>query len=153
MNKSINFFIFILITQLYSIESRNIESFIVQGNESLPFSYPFMCSLRLKFELPALNDHMCGSSLITENWLITAAHCFLFPVTRLGFNEVWCGTWDFSVDEESRQVRDVDLVKAHEKFGIGESIENFAYDIALVKYVIYYTCVIILILKSILVSS
>lgn len=125
----------ILIFQFYSIESRNIESFIVAGNETEPFSYPFMCSLRLKFELPLVNDHMCGSSLITEKWLLTAAHCFLFPITRLGFNEVWCGTWDLSVNEESRQVRDVDLVKTHEKFSIGETLENYAYDIAVVGFI------------------
>ncbi|XP_047456187.1 transmembrane protease serine 3 [Mugil cephalus] len=42
---------------------------IVGGNVSRPGQFPWQVSLHFK------NEHLCGGSIITSHWILTAAHC------------------------------------------------------------------------------
>ena len=44
---------------------------IVGGNKAVPNAYPFMVSVEYQDD----NTQFCGASLITENKILTAAHC------------------------------------------------------------------------------
>jgi len=42
---------------------------IIGGTEAYPHSWPWQCSLQLS------NKHICGCSIVSRTWVITAAHC------------------------------------------------------------------------------
>ena len=45
---------------------------IIDGTETEINEYPWMVSLQLS------GDHFCGGSIISEDWILTAAHCLEF---------------------------------------------------------------------------
>ncbi|XP_059057172.1 lectizyme-like [Achroia grisella] len=46
---------------------------IIGGHEAKIHSHPYIISLQLDFWF--VRTHICGGSLITDNWIITASHC------------------------------------------------------------------------------
>ena len=49
---------------------------IIGGREAKPHSWPWQCSLQHS------GQHICGCSIATPSWIITAAHC-MYVSTRL----------------------------------------------------------------------
>ena len=43
---------------------------IIGGNTAVPHSYPWQASIRSSY-----NSHFCGGSILSKNWVLTAAHC------------------------------------------------------------------------------
>lgn len=46
------------------------NSKIIGGSESEPNSWPWMASIHYNFK------HVCGGTLINDQFILTAAHCF-----------------------------------------------------------------------------
>lgn len=103
-----------------------IESHVVGGVEADPERFPFICGLnyaQLNFAF------ICGSSIITPDFVLTAAHCIIGP------NEdytVHCGTWNNSVFDEDRQIRNVKEQILHEGYDPWNIYATLEYDIAVV---------------------
>ena len=50
-------------------KNENILTKIIDGTETSVNEYPWTVSLQIA------DGHLCGGSLISENWILTAAHC------------------------------------------------------------------------------
>jgi len=44
---------------------------VLGGTEATPHSWPWQCSIQAIFNA----QHFCGCSIITQEWIISAAHC------------------------------------------------------------------------------
>lgn len=64
-----SFCLFISLCVLSTVSAA--EPKIVGGNKAVPNAYPFMVSVEYQDD----NTQFCGASLITENKILTAAHC------------------------------------------------------------------------------
>ncbi|XP_050550394.1 chymotrypsin-1-like isoform X1 [Spodoptera frugiperda] len=69
----------------------NIESRII-GGEKAPHPYPFFAGLIISLIGKPLNYSVCGSSLLSSNRVVTAAHCYFDGVNRASKFEVVLGS-------------------------------------------------------------
>ncbi|XP_012892665.1 PREDICTED: chymotrypsinogen B-like [Dipodomys ordii] len=51
---------------------------VIGGEDAVPGSWPWMVSLRIPGDI-----HSCAGVLISEEWVLTAAHCMLEPVEKV----------------------------------------------------------------------
>ncbi|CAF4938287.1 unnamed protein product [Pieris macdunnoughi] len=101
---------------------------IIGGHEAKPYSHPYLVSLQLRFLW--LRGHICGGSIIKENWVLTAAHCIQESwLTRWLPLEAVAGTNDVYDFGSLAQVNSVDQRIPHPNYqgGIGP------YDIAVLR--------------------
>ncbi|CAG4988676.1 unnamed protein product [Parnassius apollo] len=49
------------------------ETKLIGGHEAVPYSHPYIVSLQIRFLW--FRFHICGGSIISKNWVLTAAHC------------------------------------------------------------------------------
>uniref|UniRef100_A0A8C9EXZ1 Peptidase S1 domain-containing protein n=1 Tax=Pavo cristatus TaxID=9049 RepID=A0A8C9EXZ1_PAVCR len=50
---------------------------IIGGTDSSPGEWPWQVSLHVKL---SRRRHLCGGSIISNQWILTAAHCFMSTV-------------------------------------------------------------------------
>ena len=76
--------------------NENILTKIIDGTETSINEYPWTVSLQIA------DGHICGGSLISENWVLTAAHCigkkhrFCFITTSIHIHYIFIFPKDFS---------------------------------------------------------
>ncbi|XP_067134280.1 chymotrypsinogen B-like [Centruroides vittatus] len=110
---------------------------IVGGREALPNSWPWQVSL-VKPDMDPFG-HQCGGSLINNQWILTAAHCFKKALDP----ELWVvisGKHNKLVKDETEQYRYVKSIYPHPDYYGYEPykasipwLRRMANDIALVK--------------------
>ncbi|XP_077746681.1 chymotrypsinogen 2-like [Canis aureus] len=81
---------------------------IVNGEDAVPGSWPWQVSLQ-----DSTGFHFCGGSLISEDWVVTAAHCGV-RTSHL----VVAGEFDQSSNEENIQVLKIAEVFKNPKFNM-----------------------------------
>ncbi|XP_034474137.1 lectizyme [Drosophila innubila] len=94
--------------------------FVINGTDADPHTAPYIVSLATKFEK---HSHICGGTIISKDWILTAAHCISNPV---GMSAIAGLHKRAEVDERTQQ-RLIDFGRVHESYtgGVGP------YDIAL----------------------
>ncbi|XP_015794457.1 chymotrypsin B-like [Tetranychus urticae] len=95
LNNNYSSFIFVFATLLYSCSAAFNQSDcncrinpaedtfkIVNGTEFYPHKYPWLVSLQIE---RSAGDyaHNCGGSILNDQWIVTAGHCFFANLTRL----------------------------------------------------------------------
>ncbi|XP_075394204.1 chymotrypsin-like protease CTRL-1 [Tenrec ecaudatus] len=82
----------------------NFNQRIVNGENAVPGSWPWQVSLQ-----DSTGFHFCGGSLISQSWVVTAAHCNVNPSRHL----VVLGEYDRSSNSEPLQVRSIARAITH----------------------------------------
>jgi len=95
---------------------------IVGGKDAIPYSWPWQVLLRRN------NIPFCGASLITNQWLITAAHC-VFDSKPSAFSAVLSVFNKTRNDEPGEQISSITQFHVHPEF----EPQNLVNDIALMK--------------------
>uniref|UniRef100_A0A3Q2CBD6 Zgc:154142 n=1 Tax=Cyprinodon variegatus TaxID=28743 RepID=A0A3Q2CBD6_CYPVA len=108
---------------------------VVNGEEAKPHSWPWQVSMQASPFPPFLYMHGCGGSLIHEEWVLTAAHCFMFPLNTTSFWRMCLGKhhMNSSMDVPSAEkCYKVDRIIRHEGFVYEQDSTDISNDIALV---------------------
>ncbi|XP_057363298.1 ovochymase-2 isoform X2 [Manis pentadactyla] len=101
----------------------NLLSRIVGGSQVEKGSYPWQLSLKRR------EKHICGGTIISPQWVITAAHCVANRNPASVLN-VTAGEHDLSRTEPGEQVLTTDTIIIHPYFSTKKPMD---YDIALLK--------------------
>lgn len=111
----------------------NPESFVIDGREAAPHIAPYIISLQLfnRTGDPTISRHRCGGSIISEDWVVTAAHCVV-NMPEYTFLGVFAGRHDLTKDEESEggQHREIEDVIIHPSYWWDD---DEPYDVALIR--------------------
>nr|XP_014264828.2 ovochymase-2 isoform X2 [Maylandia zebra] len=98
---------------------------VVGGTEAMYGSHPWLVSLQNR------GSHFCGGSILSDCWIMTAAHCFTsLSKEFLSGVRVLVGEFDQRVHDEEEQVFLVKSVSVHEKYNPALPMN---YDIALIE--------------------
>ncbi|XP_074527792.1 coagulation factor IXb [Halichoeres trimaculatus] len=113
------------------IEEENTDTRIVGGDEARPGDIPWQVSLMYRTPSQDRALPFCGGSLLSELWVITAAHCVVQAdmIKRAFFARM--GEHDVKRDEGTEQDRQVAERHIHPDFNFTES--QYDNDIALLK--------------------
>ncbi|XP_076588628.1 ovochymase-2, partial [Chaetodon auriga] len=98
---------------------------VVGGAEASYGSHPWLVSLQYR------GSHFCGGAILTDRWIMTAAHCFAsLSKEFLSGVRVVVGEFDQRIEDEEEQVFVVKSVSVHEKY---HHALPMSYDIALME--------------------
>lgn len=96
---------------------------LVNGISTSIDKYPYACSMRMD------NQHMCGASIISNSYLLTAAHC-LAPLSNTRSVTVVCGT---SYLNSGGNIYPVEKIIVHPQYDRNARGRAAGYDIGLIK--------------------
>ena len=78
-----------------------ISPFIVGGTNAAPGEFPFIVSLQ--WVILGISTHICGGSIISPNWVLSAAHC-ITEIPQFGSIDLLVGKHNLALTE-AEQVR------------------------------------------------
>ncbi|XP_041837910.1 ovochymase-2 [Melanotaenia boesemani] len=108
---------------------------VVNGEEAIPHSWPWQVSMQASPMNPIPYMHGCGGSLIHEEWILTAAHCFMFPLNKPSYWRMCLGKHHMNSSmhiPSAQECYKVDGIIRHEGFAYEQDKSDITNDIALV---------------------
>jgi len=112
------------------VSGANVTERIVGGKEASPHAWPWQVLLDC--------EGSCGGSLVSEKWVITAAHCLFYPKSNRKHNindcTVYLGKHYSSTDnkvEPGQVIRFIESYSVHEQYDNLQPTVGF--DIAILK--------------------
>jgi secreted trypsin-like serine protease len=106
--------------------SVGINARIVNGENAIPNSWAMMVSLTENRESPR---HSCGGTILSESYILTAAHCVDMFSDDLSFENLTITAGIFNLSQPDRISRQVDKISIHPLWK--EFHEDLQYDIAI----------------------
>ncbi|XP_071454125.1 trypsin-1-like [Hetaerina americana] len=97
---------------------------IIGGHDATRGQFPYQISMKWSL-LGLFKQHMCGGSILNENWILTAGHC-VTETPKLGHFWVDAGDLDFNTNEGSEQTIKVDKRITHPNYGGGVNFNDIA---------------------------
>lgn len=78
-----------------------VDPFVVGGENALPGQFPYIVSLL--WNVLGVSTHVCGGSIISGNWILTAAHC-ITEIPQIGRITVLAGGHNRAAPDTSVEV-------------------------------------------------
>ena len=116
--------IFLLIQVVLGFPTIEIDPKVVGGRDAIEHEAPYIVSLEVDWQSNGVFRHICGGSILTSTWILSAAHC----ITEVGLNlnyQIVAGQHDLSVTSGSEQIRAVTEILIHENFVSGPIVGPF----------------------------
>merc|ERR1719334_291622 len=90
------------------------SSRIIGGSQAAPGAWPWMISLKRPSDSGRFWFHICGGSVISPYWILTAAHCL--KGKEISKIRVVTGEFDFKTKDPNEETHEVDKIIVHEKY-------------------------------------
>lgn len=119
--------LFIGIVAAYPEADKNPK--IIGGQDAT--AAPFMVSLQLDRDRNGNFLHVCGGTIVTEEWILTSAHCITRNNLDASIYRVIAGQLDLATSSPTQQIRTVAEFRINEQFN--PSQVNGPHDIALIR--------------------
>lgn len=127
--KRVNIVLLAIYTIIASAESKNnelvrsktvsrIEPLVIGGQNATKGQFPYQASLRLKINL----QHFCGASIISDRFLLTAAHC----VDDTSSPDLLVAVIGALHVSHGGIVMNIDKLKQHERWDVNRLINDIA---------------------------
>lgn len=116
--------IFLLAGAVLSLPAYDKTPKVVGGREAFEHEAPYIVSLQVDFLGEGSFRHICGGSIITAAWVLSAAHC----VTEVGLDlnyQIVAGQHDLASVSGREQTRSVAEYLIHESFVSGPIVGPF----------------------------
>nr|XP_054774347.1 trypsin-2-like [Lytechinus pictus] len=105
-----------------------VNSFIVGGDAATPGAWPWQVGIQKNYLIGGGGYHMCGGTLINDQWIVSAAHCF-YRWKRLSDYTMTLGSHDRDAIDETQVNAQLGGIFVHENY----DTRNLDNDIALLK--------------------
>jgi len=105
-----------------------VNTMIVGGDAATPGAWPWQIGVRKNYLIGQGGYHMCGGTLIDNQWIVSAAHCF-YRWKRLSDYSITLGSHDRDVTDSTQVDSKLGGIWVHEDYN-SKTLDN---DIALLK--------------------
>ncbi|CAF1538225.1 unnamed protein product [Rotaria sordida] len=111
--------------------SSNVEinAYIINGEQAIRCSWPMIVSLRYDFIHKNLSKHICGGTILTDLYILTAASCFEVIIDDIKLANISIAVGIHSRSESNQIIRKVDQIIIHQNWTRSQNI--YHHDIAL----------------------